>query len=499
MSTTSTLRKAGILLHPTSLPGPHGIGDMGPMAHRFVRWLAEAGARVWQVLPLVPPGAGYSPYATCAALASNPLLISLDWLQEDGLLPDRLPTPPPFSPDRVDFEGAGAYKMPLLKVAAAAVACHETLGPALVEFRREAEWIEDAALFLVLHRRFDRAWWDWEAPLRDRQPQALASAREAHREEIDLEIALQFLFDRQWKELRQQANSLGILIMGDVPIYVDQDSVDTWMHRDQFLYGPDGMADPVAGVPPDYFSETGQLWGNPIYNWTRMGDDQFGWWKSRLRRALHLFDLVRLDHFRGFSAYWAVPRDSADARPGEWFPGPGVEFFAELAREFGELPLVAEDLGDIDDDVIELRDRFGLPGMKILQFAFGDGSDHPFLPHNFPEHCVVYTGTHDNDTTLGWWLSAGPGIQDHARRYLAVAGHDIVWDLIRCALFSVARTAIFPMQDLLSLATDARMNVPGIADKNWAWRVRADAFNTSVSSRFFELVSLSGRAQSHER
>ncbi len=499
MSTTTSLRKAGILLHPTSLPGPHGIGDMGPMAHRFVRWLAEAGARVWQVLPLVPPGAGHSPYATCASLASNPLLISLDWLQEDGLLPDRLPTPPPFSPDRVDFEGAGAYKMPLLKLAAQAVPRHETLGPALAQFRAGAPWIEDAALFLVLHRRFERAWWDWDPPLRDRQPQALSAAREDLRDELELEIALQFLFDRQWTELRQQANALGISIMGDIPIYVDQDSVDTWVNRDLFLFDAEGLADPVAGVPPDYFSVTGQLWGNPIYDWTRMADDRYTWWKGRLRRALHLFDLVRLDHFRAFAAFWAVPRGSEDARPGEWRPGPGADFFAELARELGELPLVAEDLGDVDEDVHELRDRFGLPGMRILQFAFGGGPGHPFLPHNYPEHCVVYTGTHDNDTTLGWWRTAGSEIQDHARRYLAVAGHDIAWDLIRAALFSVARTAIFPLQDLLSLSTDARMNVPGVAESNWAWRVRADAFNTSVSGRFFELVSLSGRAQSPEK
>lgn len=499
MSTTTLLRKAGILLHPTSLPGPHGIGDMGPMAHRFVRWLGEAGARVWQVLPLVPPGAGHSPYATCASLASNPLLISLDWLQEDGLLSDRLPTPPSFSPDRVDFEGAGVYKMPLLKQAAKAVFGHETLGPALAEFRKSSDWIEDAALFLVLHRRFDRAWWDWDAPLRDRHEPALAAARVDLREEIELEIALQFLFDRQWNELRQQANTLGISILGDVPIYVDQDSVDTWVHRDLFLYDAQGQADPVAGVPPDYFSTTGQLWGNPIYDWARMAQDNYSWWKSRLRRALRLFDQVRLDHFRGFSAYWAVPRGSEDARPGAWYPGPGEGFFSELAREFGELPLVAEDLGDIDEDVIELRDRFGLPGMKVLQFAFGAGPGHPFLPHNYPEHCVVYTGTHDNDTTLGWWCTAGTEIQDHARRYLAVAGHDIVWDLIRVALFSVARTAIFPLQDLLSLATDARMNVPGVAESNWAWRVRADAFNSAVSGRFFELVSLSGRAQSPDR
>lgn len=493
MTRSPSLRKAGILLHPTSLPGPHGIGDMGPMAHRFVRWLAESGASIWQVLPLVPPGAGNSPYATCAALASNPLLVSLDWLQEDGLLPERLSPPPVFSPDRVDFEGAAAYKVPLLRQAASAVFSHPSLSAELDAFRRETPWIEDAALFLVLHRRFQKAWWDWDKPLRDRHPQAVEAARDSLREEIDLEVALQFLFDRQWKELRRLANSLGISILGDVPIYVDQDSVDTWLHRDQFLYNGDGLADPVAGVPPDYFSETGQLWGNPIYNWERMAQDGFSWWKGRLRRALALFDMVRLDHFRGFSAYWAVPREAKDARPGRWMPGPGAAFFDSIRQELGSLPLVAEDLGVIDDDVVALRNAFQLPGMKILQFAFGDGPDHPFLPHNYDEHCVVYTGTHDNDTTLGWWRTAGDAIQDHARRYLAVDGHDIVWDLIRLAMFSVARTAIFPLQDLLVLASDARMNVPGVAESNWAWRVRADAFNSSVSGRFYDLVALSGR------
>ncbi len=486
-------RKSGILLHPTSLPGPHGIGDLGPGAHQFVQWLHTAEARIWQVLPLVPPGAGNSPYASRAALASNPLLISLELLFRDGLL-DELPPPMPGSPDRVDFARVVEYKTPYLHQAARKVYHNPGMSADLEHFCQESPWVVDAALFQVLHHRLDRAWWDWDAPIRDRRPEALLAAQKSLADEMGLEVALQFLFDRQWMKLKQTANEMGIEILGDLPIYVDSDSVDTWVHRDQFLLDEHFRADPVAGVPPDYFSETGQLWGNPIYDWNRMASDGYSWWKSRMKRALTLFDQVRLDHFRGFCAYWAVPRDAEDARPGTWMPGPGAGFFSELKNEFGALPILAEDLGDIDEDVTDLRDGFSLPGMKILQFAFGGPAEHPFLPHNYPVHCAVYTGTHDNDTTLGWWRSVTREVQDHVRRYLAVDGHDICWDLIRCALFSVAHTAVFPFQDLLSLDSGARMNVPGIGENNWSWRVRMEAFNSGLAHRFRELVRLSGRA-----
>ncbi len=492
-------RGAGILLHPTSLPGPHGIGGLGRDARRFVDWLQEAGVSLWQVLPLVPPGGGDSPYSTCAALAGNPWLIDLETLHEDGLLQDGDLDGPTFDPDRVDYRAVCDHKEPRLAKAAARL--HRGAAPHLraefEAFRATSRWAVDAAEFAAVRRlERHRPWWQWPATLRDREPAALERARQEVREEIDREVALQFLFDRQWTALRAYCRERGVRLLGDVPIYVDRDSVDVWANRDQFQLGPDGTPRVQAGVPPDYFSETGQLWGNPIYDWKRVAADGFRWWIQRLTRALGQVDRVRLDHFRGFAAYWEVPAGAEDARPGRWVPGPGLALFDAVRQALGELPLVAEDLGDIDAPVHALREATGLPGMKVLHFAFGQGADHAFLPHNFEPHCVVYTGTHDNDTTLGWWQHADDRIRDHVRRYVARDGHDVVWDLIRLALQSVADTAVIPLQDLLTLDSGSRMNRPGQAEGNWAWRVRAEAFNPALAGRFRELVSLYHRLPS---
>lgn len=488
-------RSAGVILHPTSLPGPYGTGDLGPHAHRFVDWLAEAGMSVWQVLPLVPPGAGDSPYSTQSALSGSPWLIDLEALRHDGLLESSELWAPSFSLDTIDSGAMQAFKGPRLAMAADRLleGRRPDLSEALEIFRHSEPWVEDAALFRVLKQSLKVAWWQWEPPLRDRHPQALARVRAAHRRDIDREVVLQFFFERQWRQLHDHCRAKGIRLLGDIPIYVDGDSVDVWSNRDQFLIDADGKADPLAGVPPDYFSEVGQFWGNPIYDWERMHDDGYRWWIARLRRALGQTDLVRLDHFRGFSAYWVVPAGSPDARPGHWVTGPGKEVFDALRDAFGDLPLVAEDLGDIDEEVHELRKALGLPGMKVLQFAFGAGPGAEFLPHNCEHHSIIYTGTHDNDTTLGWWLGADERVRDHVRRYLAIDGSNIVWDMIRTAFASVAHTALVPMQDALALGSDARMNKPGLGRQNWAWRVRAEAINPSVSSRLREQVELYGR------
>lgn len=490
-------RAAGILLHPTSLPGPSGIGDLGPGAHRFVDWLADTGISLWQLLPLVPPGAGNSPYSSYSALSGNPWLLDLQGLYDDGLLEEHDLAAVGGDPDAVDYMTMCNHKIARLEKAADRLlsGANPELADPFAAFREEATWAEEAALFAALHQlERQRPWWQWPSELRDRRPRALGAARDEFAAEIDREVALQFLFERQWQALRAHCARRGVRLLGDIPIYVDRDSADVWAHREQFQLDATGNPEVVAGVPPDYFSDLGQLWGNPIYDWARMADDDWGWWKQRLQRAFAQTDLVRLDHFRGFASYWEVPAGAPDARGGRWVQGPGADFFTAMREAFGELPLVAEDLGEIDQPVHDLREAVGLPGMKVLHFAFGAQADHPFLPHTYPRHCVAYTGTHDNNTTLGWWQTAPDHIQDHVRRYLATDGHDVVWELIRLCFSSVADTAVVPMQDLLGLDHRCRMNQPGLARDNWSWRVRADAFNDEVGSRLRSLCELYSRA-----
>ena len=496
MSSLLDSRAAGVLLHPTSLPGPFGMGDLGASARRFVDWLTDAEVGVWQILPLVPPGAGWSPYATHASMAMSPWLIDPVELREEGLLDHGDLEAPRSHPDRVDYVAATRWKALRLRKATARLGAGHPLGAELHAMRERAPWAEEVALFEAIHAAQDhQPWWAWPAPLRDRDADALAAARRELAAEVEHHATVQMLVERQWRSLRAYAAEHRVRLLGDLPIYVESDSVDVWSAREQFDLQSGGRPREVAGVPPDYFSETGQLWGSPLYDWDRMAEDGYAWWVQRLRRALEQCDAVRIDHFRAFSAYWAVPAGAEDARGGRWVEGPGEAFFAAMKAAFGgDLPIIAEDLGTLDEAVHALRDAAGLPGMEVLQFAFGEGSANPYLPHHHRLRSVVYTGTHDNDTTRGFWESAPEAIRDHVRRYYATDGHDIVWTLIRSAMASVAALAVVPLQDVLDLDGGARMNTPGLGDGNWGWRVREAAFNVGVGARLRDLVAIYGRS-----
>ncbi|MDC0745087.1 4-alpha-glucanotransferase [Polyangium mundeleinium] len=488
-------REAGILLHPTSLPGPYGMGDLGASARRFLDWLAQAGLGLWQVLPLNPTS-NNCPYVCWSAFAGNPLLVDLVRLHELGLL-DASDLAHEFTPaSLVDFDAVRAFKEPRLDRAAERLLAHpeHPLRKPLAAFREaEASWLEDAALFWLLSRKNGgKAWWDWEPALRDREPAALAKARAEFAKEIEREIAILFFFEHQWNELRAYAHGRGVRIVGDLPIYVDRNSVDVWAHRNLFHLDELGTPQTVSGVPPDYFSETGQLWGNPIYRWDRMAEDDFSWWRARLRRVLAHTDIARIDHFRAFAAYWEIPFGAPDARSGRWVKGPGLAFFQALERH-GKMPLVAEDLGMIDEAVHELRRAAGLPGMRVLQFAFGGDADNTHLPHNHEPDNVVYPGTHDNDTTVGFWHAAAPHVRHHVQRYLRVSGQDIAWDFILAAFASTANTAIIPMQDVLSRGSEARMNNPATTRDNWRFLLHGDVFRREMAMRLRELADLYGR------
>jgi 4-alpha-glucanotransferase len=505
----SRSRVSGLLLHPTSLPGRSGIGCLGQEAHRFAAWLAEAGQRVWQVLPLGPTGYGDSPYQCFSAFGGNPLLIDLEELVREGLLEDAdLADAPVSDAGRVDYGAVIAYKRPLLQRAAerfasAAAPSERTAFAAFCQ--AHSGWLDDLAHFLALKAANDgRAWNTWERALAAREPIALARSRRELARDIGAGKVSQFLVFRQWQALRERCRALGIALMGDVPIFVAHDSADVWAHPELFDLDPDGAPRVQAGVPPDYFSETGQLWGNPLYRWDVMARQGFAWWIARLRSALSLFDRVRLDHFRGFEACWEVPGRDTTAEYGRWVKGPGAALFDTLARALGTLPIVAENLGVITPEVEALRERYSLPGMAVLQFAFGsDPQGNTFVPHNLTRDTVVYTGTHDNDTTVGWW-TAGVGDttrseddarreRDLARAYLRSDGSEIHWDFIRAALGSVADTAIVPVQDVLGLGSEARMNVPAREQGNWAWRLHPDQLTDVHRDRLRALAELFGR------
>lgn len=462
-------RSSGVLLHPTSLPGAFGIGDLGPAAQQFLDFLAQSKQQLWQVLPLNPTGEAHSPYQAFSAFAGNPLLISPERLVEDGLLPaSELESVPVFSLERVDFGAAIQFKTKLLRRA------HENFKPSsdYAEFcARHAAWLDDYALFMALKDAHQGAAWNaWEPALAKRQPDALKKAQKQLQAEIEFERFCQWLFFRQHGALKNEANARGIRIIGDLPIFVGHNSADVWASPQLFHLDASGRATSVAGVPPDYFSKTGQLWGNPLYRWDAMAQDSYAWWLQRLRMALTLYDVVRIDHFRGFQAYWSIPGGDSTAIGGRWEPGPDSHFFTAVRQEFGQLDIIAEDLGLITPAVERLRDRFRLPGMKVLQFAFSDPAN-VYLPHNFlTPNCVVYTGTHDNNTNRGWWESLKRTERAFAREYLGSSGRDISWDLIRLGHSSIAATAIVPLQDLLDLGAEARMNMPGVESGNWGWR-----------------------------
>jgi len=494
-------RASGVLLHPTSLPGDHGSGDLGASARHFVDWLAVAGKRLWQVLPLGCVGPGHSPYMSPSAFAGNPLLIDLQalrergWLTDDDLVPD-----PRFDDARVVHEAVIPWRMARLERAHAGYARHASAGDrAACEAwcAREAAWLDDFALFMALaDAHAQRAWADWPAALAGRRPAALDAARREHGERIGFWRFTQWCFDAQWQALRGYAAERGVRIVGDLPIFVAWHSADVWANQSLFDLDLRGWPRVVAGVPPDFFSATGQRWGNPLYRWDEHARQGYAWWIARTRRSLALADIVRIDHFRGFAAHWEIPAQAATAVEGRWMPGPGAALFETLRAALGPLPLIAEDLGVITDDVVALRRRFGLPGMRILQFAFGGDAANPYLPHHHEPDSVVYTGTHDNDTTAGWWAAAPPGVREHLREYLGGAGDDaddVVERMVRAALASVADTAIVPMQDVLGLGTGHRMNTPGEIDGCWAWRLRWSQVHEHHARRLARRVRLYGR------
>jgi 4-alpha-glucanotransferase len=502
-------RRSGILLHPTSLPGPHGAGDLGAAAHRFASWLAAAGQRLWQVLPLGPTGYGDSPYQALSSHAGNPLLISLEVLRNEGWLDDAdLAGAPTGEPDLAELHRALDWKRPRLARAARAFAAGADAerSAELEDFRaREAGWLEDWALFAVLKEAHGGVpWTRWAAPLARRDPAALGAARARYAEAIFAEVFTQWAFFRQWDELRARCRALDIQLMGDVPIYVAHDSAEVWTRPELFRLDARGEPASVAGVPPDYFSASGQLWGNPLYDWEAVARDGHRFWIDRIRSALALVDRIRLDHFRGFEAFWEVPASAPTAAGGRWVPGPGAEVFEALEGALGKLPFVAENLGVITPEVEALRRRFGFPGMAILQFAFGLDPQAPtFQPHNYARDLVAYTGTHDNDTVMGWWTGGAEGsvrsAEDVAREkafakdYLGTDGREMTWVMIRAVLASVADTAIVPLQDVLGLGAGARMNRPSTLGGNWRWRVREDALARDLGARLGRLAHLYGR------
>jgi 4-alpha-glucanotransferase len=496
-------------LHPTSLPGPFGIGDLGEEAFAFIDFLAASGQSLWQVLPLGPTGYGDSPYQCFSAFAGNPLLISPTRLVEDGLLSnDDLTNRPRFPLSRVDFGRVINYKKSLLEKAFDTFQRlpEGALRAGFIYFCQANDWwLEDYALFRALkHAHGGVAWTDWEPRFAVREPDALVYARQALRDRTVAEKFFQYLFFKQWSALKNHCRERRISIIGDAPIFVAGDSADVWAHPEMFKLDSNRKPSVVAGVPPDYFSKTGQLWGNPIYDWNAMRATGFRWWIDRLRETLQTVDILRIDHFRGFAASWEVPAMDTTAERGQWVEVPGRELFITLRSVFGEMPIIAEDLGVITPDVEALRDDFGLPGMRVLQFAFRGDSKTIDLPHNYIRNCVVYTGTHDNDTTVGWFNSkAGAGSTRNAEQiererayclaYLNSDGREIHWDMIRAAWASVANTAVVPLQDVLGLGSRARMNLPASEEGNWQWRFRSGALTSKISDRLREFTVLYGR------
>lgn len=487
-------RCSGILLHPTSLPSPYGIGDLGSGAYRWLDWLASTGCKLWQILPLGPTGYGDSPYQCFSAFAGNPYLISPEILLEEGLLqPGDLNDMPNWEPWRVDFGSFYLWKPKLLEKAYNNYKFHgsEKIKSELDSFKDDnSYWLNDFALFMALKGEYGGGAWDgWPEELRLRKSSAINEAKKNFADTIDGFIFSQFLFFKQWDSVKKYAQSKGIRIIGDIPIFVAMDSSDAWAHQDLFYLNQSGKPTVVAGVPPDYFSPTGQLWGNPLFRWEAHKKDNYSWWMERIASTFKLVDIVRIDHFRGFAGYWEIPGEAPTAEIGNWKPGPGAQFFREVQSRFGDIPILAEDLGEITPDVIALRDEFSFPGMKILQFAFS-GPDNPFLPHHFTSNSVVYTGTHDNDTSLGWFEKATIHEKEFGNRYFGKnwqSGEEFCRDLISVAWSSVANFAIVPLQDLLGLGSGARFNYPSTLGGNWEWRMLDENLSEELKNRIREL------------
>jgi 4-alpha-glucanotransferase len=503
-------RCSGILVHPTSLPSRFGVGDFGPETIRFIDQLAAAGQTVWQVLPLGPVGWGNSPYQSYSAFAGEVLFISPELLVKEGTLDaDDLQSVPEFSLDRVDYGAVRKWKIPLLEkayktfAAAGSPGCKHLFAQFCAD---HGAWLDDYALFVVLRAKLgeEKSWTAWDKQLARRNAAELARVKREYADEIERQKYWQFVFYRQWDELRRHCAARGISVMGDIPIYVAQESSDVWAHSRQFMLDENGCATAVSGVPPDYFSETGQRWGNPIYNWAEMERSGFLWWIERFRGTFRLYDVLRVDHFRGFEAYWEVPATEDTAVNGRWVKAPGAKLFRTVEAELGRLEIVAEDLGDITPEVEALRKECGFPGMAILQFAFGiEGNAANYRPHNLEREVIAYTGTHDNDTIMGWWNSSGGDStrseedirleREFTLAYLGGGDEPMNWRMIRAYYSSVAHVAMVPIQDVLGLGTEARMNKPGIGDGNWGWRMRPGAFSEEQQSRLHQFAAVYDR------
>jgi 4-alpha-glucanotransferase len=491
-------RASGILLHPTSLPSRFGIGDLGANAYRFVDALVEMGQKLWQVLPLGPTGYGDSPYQCFSAFAGNPLLISPDRLvEENALSPDDLNNVPPFAPHRVAYGDVIEYKQALLHhsyihfLQYAPPEQHQAFESFCAD---NAAWLDDYALFMALKTAHKgEAWTAWQDDVARRTATALSRAKSQLSDVIQKQKYFQFQFFRQWHALKRYANEKGIRLIGDIPIFVAFDSADVWANRELFRLDQRGNPEVVAGVPPDYFSPTGQRWGNPIYRWDVMAKDGYRWWIARCRAAFAMFDYVRIDHFRGFEAYWEVPASEPTAVNGRWVKGPGKALFQAIQDALGQLPIIAEDLGVITPEVKALRDAFGFPGMRVLHFAFVADASSEFLPHNYVRNTVAYAGTHDNDTTIGWFEKLDPVTRQRVLDYTGSDGSQIHWDLIRLLLMSVADTVILTLQDVMGLGSEARMNFPGRAEGNWQWRFTWDQLTDEAQARLRKLTAIYGR------
>jgi 4-alpha-glucanotransferase len=505
-------RASGVLLHLTSLPGPHGCGDFGPAAFHFIDWLKQAGQRLWQVLPMTPIGPGDSPYQSVSAFAGSPLLVSLEllvergWLDADGLA--RAMTHAAFDSRRVDYAAVVPWREARLRDAAAGFSARaaETDREAFAHWcQSQAHWLDNYALFMTLERFHAvdgrwRGWWDWDSALAQRDAAALAAFRAANEPEVDFWRFVQWCFDEQWQSIRRHAQRQGVSLMGDLPIFVAHHSADCWARPDLYWLDADNQPLVVAGVPPDYFSATGQRWGNPLYRWDRMALEGYTWWVSRVRRALDHADVFRIDHFRGFAGYWEIPATCPTAVEGQWAAGPGRELFDVILAALGELPIVAEDLGVLTADVVVLRDSLGLPGMRILQFAFGGDASNDYLPHRYGRNTVAYTGTHDNDTMVGWWKSASEHERSLAAAYLGLddSGHTLdearmCRAAMRAISASVANLVVYPLQDVLALDADNRMNVPGTGIGNWTWRFEWADVDAGTAARLAAFTAAHGR------
>jgi 4-alpha-glucanotransferase len=490
-------RSSGILLHPTSLPGPHGSGDLGPAAYQFVDWLVTAGQKLWQMLPLGGIGPGNSPYMSSSAFAGNVLLIDLGELKARGWLSDEeLPRHPGFREDRIDFSVMYHYRMERLRLAASRFLAAS--GGEDADYQRfcevEKAWLDDYALFMSLAEHLQwKDWFVWDSGLARRDPPALREASRQFAADISFWKFCQWCFFRQWFDLKQYANERGIQIIGDIPIFIAYQSAEVWARQELFELDERGKPTVIAGVPPDFFSATGQRWGNPLYCWNRHEQEGYAWWTERIRKTTALVDIVRIDHFRGFAGYWEIPAAEPTAVKGRWLPGPGRKLFDAIKAALGKLPIIAEDLGVITEDVEALRDGFQLPGMRILQFAFAGDAKNAFLPHNYVPNTVVYTGTHDNDTTRGWFEAATEHERVFAQKYMKTDGKEIHWDLIHCASESVADLAVYPLQDVLGMDARARMNLPGKAEGFWEWRFIWDQIEAWQTDRLREMSAVHGR------